>query len=51
MCVLQALSVTSLSPNPALAEHFFFTVSALIFYTDNPIQFTASKTDIGFFYI
>jgi hypothetical protein len=29
------LSATSLSPNPALAKHFF-TVSALILFTANP---------------
>jgi hypothetical protein len=33
------LSATSLSPNPALAKHFF-TVSTLIFFTANRIQFT-----------
>jgi hypothetical protein len=31
-------------PNPNLANHFF-AVSALIFFTANAIQFTASRID------
>jgi hypothetical protein len=38
------LSATSLSPNPALAKHYF-TVPALLFFTANLIQYTASSAD------
>jgi hypothetical protein len=31
-------------PNPASAKHCF-TVSVLLFFTANPIQFAASRTD------